>query len=251
MGACRPARHRAWPSSPAPITASARRRPSPWRPTASTCSSPTCAPTRATASTTVSAPRMPTRCSPPSMACPDVAPPSRPTSPRTVWLPTVRRGRAPLRPGLRPRQQRQRLGRRHVRPRPARRRLAGHRRSQPRRRCPRRRADDRRAGEAAHRQRRGLGAHRRAHLGRADGLPRGGLLRCGEGGAGELHDVGVDGAGAVRHHGQHRAPAVTDTGWVTDEVRAFVASSASSTDVAAATRSARSSPGCAPTAPGS
>ena len=39
------------------------------------------------------------------------------------------------------------------------------------------------------------------------GLPAGGLLRRGQGGARELHDVGRRGAGPVRHHRQRRPPA--------------------------------------------
>jgi hypothetical protein len=52
-----------------------------------------------------------------------------------------------------------------------------------------------------------VGPDRRAHLRRTARLPGRGVLRRGEGGAGELHDVGVGGAGAVRGDGQYRLSA--------------------------------------------
>ena len=66
---------------------------------------------------------------------------------------------------------------------------------------------DRRAGPPPRRPRRDVGPHRRADVGRPERLPAGGLLRRGQGGARELHDVGGRRAGPVRHHGQRRPPA--------------------------------------------
>ena len=134
---------RAWRSSPAPTTASARRRPSPSPRRVSTCSSPTCAPTptgdgrvrpstRAAAADGVLAADRP--------ICPggwravevDLRPTASP--PRCSTRPSA------ARPGVDPRQQRQRLGGRHVRSRrPLAAVSAATHRPQPRRRRPRRR----------------------------------------------------------------------------------------------------------------
>jgi 3-oxoacyl-[acyl-carrier protein] reductase len=49
----------------------------------------------------------------------------------------------------------------------------------------------------------GLGPDHRADVGRGTRLPRGSLLRRGQGRPGELHDVGRPGTGPIRGHGQH------------------------------------------------
>ncbi len=51
-----------------------------------------------------------------------------------------------------------------------------------------------------------MGSHHRAHVGRGRRLPRGGLLRCREGGPGQLHAQRGHRAGPLRRHRQRRPP---------------------------------------------
>jgi hypothetical protein len=67
------------------------------------------------------------------------------------------------------------------------------------------------------------GADHRAHIRRRSRIPRGSLLRGGQGRADELHHGRCAGTGSVRGHRQHGVPPVTDSGWVTDAVREEVA----------------------------
>ncbi len=124
----------------------------------------------------------------------------------------ARRRRGATRPGRHPGQQRDRLDGRHVHGgdgRPARPGTpAGHRGHLDQavhRRRDGRGPDDQRVCPPPHRPRRDLGPDRRPDLGRRARLPRGGVLRRGQGRPGELHDVRRAGAGAVRRHRQHGA----------------------------------------------
>src|SRR5690606_33970492 len=100
------------------------------------------------------------------------------------------------------------------------------------RRRPRWGPDDRRARRLGAAPRPRLGAHREPHLGRADGLPRRGVLRRGQGRARELHDERLDRAGRPGVTANVVYPPVTDTGWITPEVWAFVASSSDHVHIA-------------------
>ena len=63
------------------------------------------------------------------------------------------------------------------------------------------------------------------------GFP-GEVLYGGQGGAGELHDGGLRRAGPTRASPPTSSTAATDTGWVTDDVRRFVAGSSDHVHVA-------------------
>ena len=98
---------------------------------------------------------------------------------------------------------------------------------------------------------RDVGSHRRSHLGRADGLPERGLLRRGQGGAGELHDVGgrpswppsASRPTSCTRRSPTPAGSPTRCGRSSPPHR-------STTTSPARPRWPRSSPGCAPTPPG-